>query len=71
VVSKSPLNPPSDEPPELSVKDMQLVMSPRIFDDFLANKFSRVTVECSLFHSINGHHMTPVLCDVQQIRAAR
>jgi hypothetical protein len=61
----------SDEPPELSVRHMQLVLSPSIYEEFEKNRNARAAVKCSLFHAINGHHLTSVLCDVLEVQAIK
>lgn len=64
VTSKNAINPAVDEPPEFFITTIQLVSSMELIDKY---SNSSVTVVCRLFHAIKGHHMTPVLCDVQQI----
>lgn len=65
VTSKNAINPAVDEPPEFFITTIQLVSSMELIDKY---SNSSVTVVCRLFHAIKGHHMTPVLCDVQEIR---
>ena len=57
-----------DETPEQGVKLLQLAISDEsLWKAFKQHKGKRARVTCSLFHAVNGHHLTAVLCDVQQI----
>lgn len=59
---------PDDDPPEQGVRLIQLALKDHDqWQVFRENKGKRVRVACSLFHSANGHHQTPVLCDVIMI----
>lgn len=68
VTAANPQTAAEDEMPEQGIRLLQLALKDkgqwRLFNQ---NKDKRVRVTCSLFHSTNGHHLTPVLCDVQQI----
>ena len=66
--SANPTLPDEYEMPEQGVKVMQLVLSsPDLWKSFKSNKGKIVRIQCSLFHAISGHHMTPVLCEVSSI----
>lgn len=65
VVSANPTKPEVDESPEFGVKAMHLVMSEPDWTFFRQNKGKRVRVMCLPFHAVNGHHQTPVLCEVK------
>ena len=65
VVSAIPTKPEADEPPEFGVKTMHLVMSESDWAFFRQNKERKVRVMCMPFHATNGHHQTPVLCEVK------
>ncbi len=71
VTAANPLAPDDDEMPEQGIRLLQLVLKDEgQWKLFKQNKGKRVRVTCSLFHSTTGHHMTPVLCDVQIINGA-
>ncbi|KMN32064.1 hypothetical protein VI26_17980 [Chromobacterium sp. LK1] len=72
-INVSPANnqdPDMDEMPEQGIKLMQLVLKDRDqWQAFKRWKGKRARVQCALFHATTGHHLTPVLCDVSDIRA--
>jgi hypothetical protein len=71
VTAADPLHPDEDEMPEQDARLLQLVLrNKEHWALFKQNKGKKVRVTCSLFHSSTGHHLTPVLCDVEQIHKA-
>ncbi|WP_043614229.1 DUF4431 domain-containing protein [Chromobacterium violaceum] len=65
VASTNAQDPDPDEMPEQGVRVMQLVLKDKDqWKTYKQSKGKRVRVECTLFHSATGHHLTPVLCDV-------
>lgn len=67
VFSSNRSKPDIDEPPELGVTVMHLVLNDRTWRIFKKYKGKTARVLCSPYHAINSHHMTPVLCEVKSI----
>lgn len=64
----NPSSPELDEIPEHGVTVIQLSLStPELWKSYKMYKGKKARVTCELFHAINGHHMTPVLCMVSDI----
>jgi hypothetical protein len=68
VYSANPLKPEIDEPTELDVAIIQLALNNKTWREFKKYKGKIARVLCLPYHAINGHHMTPVLCEVLSIR---
>jgi hypothetical protein len=68
VFSANPLKPEIDEPTELDVTIIQLALNNKTWREFKKYKGKIARVLCLPYHAINGHHMTPVLCEVRSIR---
>ena len=67
----NPANPDGDDPRESDVKMMQIAaMEDGLFEKIKHLKDERVKISCNLFHSMSGHHMTPVLCGAYSIAPA-
>ena len=67
VISQNPTKPQPDEIAEIGITVMQLAMSDELWKIFLKMKGKNAHVLCLPFHAFNGHHLTPVLCDVKSI----
>jgi hypothetical protein len=68
IFSANPLKPEIDEPTELDVTIIQLALNNKTWREFKKYKGKIARVLCLPYHAINGHHMTPVLCEVRTIR---
>jgi hypothetical protein len=67
VISQNPSKPEPDEVAEIGITVMQLVMTDDLWKIFKKLKGRNVRLLCMPFHAFNGHHLTPVLCDVKSI----
>lgn len=67
VVPLNPSKPEIDEMVEIDVREMQLVLTGEEWKAFQKKKEGEAHVTCTPFHSFNGHHHTPVLCQVISI----
>lgn len=68
VIPANPSQPELDEPVEKGIASMHLVLDKNDWEIFKKNKEKNARVFCLPFHAINGHHMTPVLCEVKAIK---
>lgn len=68
VVSSNPSKPDLDEPTEVGIAQMHLVLNEKNWSVFKKYKGKNARVLCSPFHAFNGHHMTAVLCEVKSIK---
>lgn len=68
VLSVNPSKPEIDEPAELGVTKIQLALNNKTWREFRKYQGKVARVLCLPYHAINGHHMTPVLCEVRSIR---
>ena len=67
VIPLNPSKPEIDETIEIGVKEMQLVITGEEWKLFQKKKEKEAHVTCTPFHSFNGHHHMPVLCQVISI----
>lgn len=68
-MAQNPSKPEPDEMTEIGVMSMQLVMDKEAWKIFNRHKGRAVRLMCVPFHATNGHHFTPVLCEVKTIDA--
>ena len=66
-VPQNPSKPEIDEMIEVGVNVIQLALDDKLLKSFTILKGNRARVLCKPFHATNGHHIMPVLCNVESI----
>ncbi len=67
VISVNLFNKDNTDPTEKNITSIHLALNDKNLKTFKRLKGKKVRLQCIPYHSYNGHHMTPVMCEVKSI----